>query len=68
MPSDFASIPEVLNDFDVCEHSNTDKLGNKKFFLKKSLGSTVYVVTIQCGKRKLEIKTMWKVDRSGASC
>ena len=67
-PSDFASIPGVLNDFDACEHSDTDKLGNKKFLLKKSLGSAVYIVTVQRGKRKLEIKTMWKVNRSGASC
>lgn len=67
-PADFASIPAVLNDFDSCEHTDTDKLGNKKFVLTKDLGSTIYVVTVQRGKRKLEIKTMWKVDRSGASC
>lgn len=67
-PADFANIPEVLNDFDTCDHSDTDKLGNKKFVLTKDLGSTVYVVTIQRGKRKLEIKTMWKINRSGASC
>ena len=66
-PSDFGRIPFVLNEFDTCEHTDTDKLGNKKFLLTKSTGDTVYLVTIQRGKRKLEIKTMWK-RRSGASC
>ena len=66
-PSDFGRIPFVLNEFDTCEHTDTDKLGNKKFLLTKSMGDTVYLVTIQRGKRKLEIKTMWK-RRSGASC
>ena len=30
VPSDFALIPKVLNEFDACEHTGTDKLGNKK--------------------------------------
>jgi hypothetical protein len=67
-PSDFAHIPMVLHEFDTCELSDIDKLGNKKFVLTKTLDSTIYVVTIQRGKRKLEIKTMWKTKRSGASC
>ncbi|MCI8469250.1 MAG: hypothetical protein HFJ75_07165 [Eggerthellaceae bacterium] len=67
-PSDFAIIPIVLNDFDTCVQSDTDKLGNKKFVLTKNLSSTVYLVTIQRGKRKLEIKTMWKKNQPGASC
>ena len=66
-PSDFGRIPFVLNEFDTCEHTDTDKLGNKKFLLAKNMGDAVYLVTIQRGKRKLEIKTMWK-RRSGASC
>lgn len=68
VPDDFSCIPQVLNEFDSCEHTDTDKLGNKKFLLKKNIGGTVYLVTIQRGKRKLEIKTMWKENRSGASC
>ena len=31
-------------------------------------GGTVYLVTAQRGKRKLEVKTMRKAHRSGASC
>ena len=65
-PSDFSCIPVVLNDFDTCEHSDTDKMGNKKFLLTKQVGDLFYVVTIQRGKKKLEVKTMWK--RPGASC
>ena len=65
-PCDFAWVPAILNEFDSCEHTDTDKLGNRKFLIKKTLDSTIYLVTIQRGKRKLEIKTMWKM--SGASC
>ncbi len=68
VPDDFSYIPQVLNEFDSCEHTDTDKLGNKKFLLKKDIGGTVHLVTVQRGKRKLEIKTMWKENRSGASC
>lgn len=68
VPDDFGCIPWVLNEFDSCNHTDTDKLGNKKFLLTKNIGDTVYLVTIQRGKRKLEIKTMWKENRSGASC
>lgn len=68
VPDDFSCIPQILNEFDSCEHTDTDKLGNKKFLLKKNIGGTVYLVTVQRGKRKLEIKTMWKENRSGASC
>lgn len=66
-PNDFGNIPEVLNNFDSCEQTDTDKLGNKKFLLKKNIQGTVFLVTIQRGNRKLEIKTMWK-KKSGASC
>lgn len=65
---DSACIPAVLNEFDSCEHTDTDKLGNKKFLLQKDIGGDVYLVTIQRGKRRLQIKTMWKEARSGASC
>lgn len=67
-PADFACIPGVLNDFDTCDLVDTDKLGNKKFLLQKNIDNDVYVVTIQRGKKKLQIKTMWKINRSGASC
>ena len=67
-PDDFACIPAVLNEFDTCSHADTDKLGNKKFLLRKNIEGNVYLVTIQRGKKKLEIKTMWKENRSGASC
>lgn len=68
MPEDFARIPIVLNEFDTCEFVDTDKLGNKKFLLSKDIDGNIYLITIQRGKRKLEIKTMWKENRSGASC
>ncbi len=67
-PQDFACIPEGLNDFDTYELADTDKLGNKKFLLQKDMDGKIYVVTIRRGKRKLQIKKMWKGDQSGASC
>lgn len=67
-PRDFARIPIVLNEFDTCECVDTDKLGNKKFLLKKNIEGNIFLVTVQRGKRKLEIKTMWKENKSGASC
>lgn len=67
-PKDFAVLPEILNEFETCEHTATDKLGNKLFLLTKRVGGTWYVVTVQRGKRKLQVKTMWKRDVPGASC
>lgn len=67
-PKDFACIPAVLNEYDSCECVGTDKLGNKKFVIRKDIEGCIYLVTAQKGKRKLEIKTMWKKNRSGASC
>lgn len=67
-PGDFANVPRVLNDFDSCEQSGADKLGNKKFLLRKDIDGEVFVVTIQRGKKKLQVKTMWKKKKPGASC
>lgn len=67
-PSDFACLPAIVNDFDEISHTDTDKLGNKRFLFSKEMGGIAYVATIQRGKRKLEIKTFWKRNLSGASC
>lgn len=48
--------------------TRTDKADNKKSLVRKEIGDTVYLVTAQREKRKLEVKTMWKAHRSGASC
>lgn len=68
IPQDFAHIPIILNEFETCEYVDTDKLGNKKFLLSKNIEGNIFLITIQRGKRKLEVKTMWKESRSGASC
>lgn len=60
-PSDFALLPFVINDFDTCLESIPDKKGNRAFTLFKDIGSRYYVVTIQRGKKKLQVKTMWKL-------
>lgn len=48
--------------------TRTDKAGNKKSLVRKEIGDTAYLVTAQRGKGKLEVKTMRKAHRSGASC
>lgn len=67
-PEDFGCIPEVLNHFDSLERTKTDKLGNKLFLLQKDIEGRTYLVAAQRGKRKLQIKSMWKENQSGASC
>lgn len=67
VPEDFSCIPEVLANFDSIEHTDTDKLGNRKFLIVHQKKETVFMVTVQRGKRKLEVKTFWKC-LSGASC
>ena len=42
--------------------------GQQKPLLGKEIENTVYLVTAQRGKGKLEVKTMWEAQRSGASC
>ena len=66
VPADFGEVPVILNDFDSCTHADTDKMGNKKFELVKEIDEVYYVVTIQRGKRKPQVKSMWK--KLGASC
>ena len=66
VPDDFGCIPIVLNDFDSCRHADTDRLGNKRLELVKRIDDAFYVITVQRGERKLEVKTMWK--KPGASC
>lgn len=66
-PADFGYIPSILDEFDTCEHTDVDRLGNKKFLLTKNMGHMVYLVTIQRGNRKMGIKTMWKKRMPGAS-
>lgn len=67
-PEDFGLLPAVLNDFDEFDHTDTDKLGNKKYLVAKQFDSRYYVAVIQRGKKKLEIKTFWKKRSPGASC
>jgi hypothetical protein len=51
-PSDFALIPLVMNEFDTAEHTETDKLGNKKILFAKKLNGTVYLATVERGPTK----------------
>ena len=41
--------------------------GQQKPLFGKEIENTVYLVTAQRGKGKLEVKTMWKAQRSGTS-
>jgi hypothetical protein len=58
-------LPFILNDFDSIERGEDDKIGNARFLISKELEGKAYLVTIQRGKYKLEIKTFYK-KKSGA--
>jgi hypothetical protein len=49
-----------MNEFDTAEHTETDKLGNKKILFAKKFRGTVYLATVERGPNKGEIKTLWK--------
>lgn len=66
VPTDFGFVPSVLNDFDSCICQGIDRLGNMKFQMTKIIDDAYYVVTVQRGRKKLQVKTMWK--KPGASC
>jgi hypothetical protein len=59
-PDDIALIPLVLNEFDIAEHTETDRRGNKKILFKKRIDNLVYLATIERGPHKGEIRTLWK--------
>ena len=67
VPNDFALIPKVLNESDACDHADGQG-GQQEVPREKGDRGTAYLVTAQRGKGKLEVKTMWKAHRSGASC
>jgi hypothetical protein len=60
-PDDFALIPLVLNEFDTVEHTDTDKLGNKRLLFSKKIDGIVYLATVERGPHKGEVKTLWKM-------
>jgi hypothetical protein len=66
VPKDFAIIPTVLSEYDEIIRGVDDRLGNARFMLVKNLNGTVYLATIQRGKKKLEIRTFYK-RKPGAS-
>lgn len=67
VPHDFGVIPLILNEYDEICVSEPDKLGNKRLLIRKDIGDIAFIATVQRGKCKLEIKTLWK-RVSGASC
>ena len=67
VPNDFALIPKVLNESDVCDHADGQG-GQQEVPREKGDRGTAYLVTAQRGKGKLEVKMMRKAHRSGASC
>ena len=67
-PDDFALIPFVLNEFDKVEHDLTDSKGNKKLLFQKRCEGMVYIVTVERGENKIELRTFWNIRIPGASC
>ena len=63
IPSDFALIPAVLNEFDTVEYSGKDKKGNKKLIFTKKVNGTVYSASIERGNNQIGVITLWKKER-----
>ncbi|MDR1949863.1 MAG: hypothetical protein LBQ38_10770 [Spirochaetaceae bacterium] len=59
-PADFALIPFIMNEFDTAEHTDTDKLGNKKITFTKNTGETVFTVSVERGNNQIGVITLWK--------
>ncbi|GAB6392133.1 MAG: PBECR3 family protein [Treponematales bacterium] len=60
-PDDFALVPYVLNEFDTVEHTETDKLGNKKILFSKRVDGFVFLATVERGDTRIQVKTFWKM-------
>lgn len=50
-PLDFGLLPEILNDFDSCQYSCTDNLGNKKFLITKMTGAPTMSSPFSVGRK-----------------
>lgn len=59
---DIASLNEVLNNPDTVDYSGTLSDGTPTITLKKKVGDTIVCVQeVRTGRKKLAVKTMWKV-------
>jgi len=67
-PDDFALLPVVINEYDELCVTDTDKLGNKRFEISKEIDGLIIVAAVQRGKRRMEVRSFWKMKMSGASC
>lgn len=67
-PEDIATIPFVMNNWDVMEldPENNDKMGNRAILIKKRINGISAVGTIEKGKEKEFIVTSWKYIKSDA--
>ena len=65
-PEDIATIPFVMNNWDVMEldPENNDKMGNRAILIKKRINGISAVGTIEKGKEKEFIVTSWKYIKS----
>jgi hypothetical protein len=63
IPSDFALIPVVLNEYDTVEHTGQDRIGNKKLFFTKKVNGNVYTASIERGNNQIGVITLWKKER-----
>lgn len=57
---DIADIYDTINDFDTATIENPDKKGNKKMMTVKDKEGRSYVLLIERGKDKAEVKTAYK--------
>jgi hypothetical protein len=63
-PEDMALIPYVMNEFDTFSEPRIDNMGNKSVLFEKRINGTVYVASVERGKNKEQVITMWKKPSS----
>ncbi len=60
-PEMIPDIYDVVNDFDIAEEGKTDKVGQKAIEVTKNInGGQGYVITVERGTKKAEVKTALK--------
>jgi len=60
-PEDFALIPAVMNEFDIVQHEDTNRKGNKKILFTKKVNGTIYTASVERGNNQLGVITLWKI-------
>ncbi len=63
-PETIAEIYDAVNDFDTATKERDDNLGNQSVMVVKGANGTSYVILVERGKSKAQVKTFYKLKRA----